>query len=114
MPLAQMRRLARLLPPLRYILHLDKVCVYAAALHQFGMRALLGYTSLIDDIYAVGIVDRAQAVGYDYRCAALQQSRECILHELFALGVECRRGLVEDQYRRGSSNIARAMLMRCR
>ena len=35
--------------------------------------ALLGNTSLVDDIYAVGVVYGAQAVRYHYRCATLQQ-----------------------------------------
>ena len=61
------------------------------------MRTLLGDASVVDDDDLVGVVHRGEPVGDDDRRAPLQQRVERILHQLFALGVECRGRLVEDQ-----------------
>ena len=79
------------------VLSLPGGVVQAFLCHQTLMRAALGDASVIDDDDLVGVVDRAQTVCDDYRSTALQQLVEGVLHEFFALGVECRGGLVEDQ-----------------
>ena len=47
--------------------------------------------------YLVGVLDGRQAVGDSHRCARLHEALQRVLHEAFALGVECRCSLVEDE-----------------
>ena len=61
------------------------------------MGALLGDASVVDDDDQVGVVDGRQAVCDDHRGTSFEQVVQSILHEFFALGVEGRGGLVEDQ-----------------
>lgn len=79
-------------------LQFDQFGIDAALCEQFGVGALLGHAAVVDDDDLVGVVDRRQAVGDNHRRAADEQLVEGILHEFFALRIECRGGLVEDQY----------------
>ena len=51
---------------LREGLHLNKMSINSTLVQKLLMSALLSNATLVDDIYAVGIVYGAEAVGYDY------------------------------------------------
>ena len=78
-------------------LELDHVVVMTARVHQLLVGADLGDGSAIKHEDAVGMANRAQAVGDDKRGAAVEQSGQALLDQPFALGVEVTGGLVEDE-----------------
>src|SRR5208283_2522729 len=76
-------------------LELDHVVVMAARGHQLLVGADLGDGSAIEHEDAVGMANRAQAVGDDKRGAAMEQSGQALLDQALALGIEITGGLVE-------------------
>ncbi len=64
------------------------------------MRPDVDHPAAVDHHDPVGLDHGAQPVGYHQRRAVLHQPGQRILHESLALGVQTRRGLVENQDRR--------------
>ena len=64
------------------------------------MRALLDQAASLQRQHAVGVFDGRQAVRDDQCRAPEHQPLQRVLHSAFALAVQCRRGLVQDQHRR--------------
>ena len=56
--------------------------------------------SLVEHAYLVGVLDCRQSVGYGNGGARAHESLKSVLNESFALGVECRCSLVENEYGR--------------
>jgi len=86
---------------------LDEAVVRPAARHQLVVTAFFDDPRVLDHDDPVGVAHGAQAMGDDDRRAALHQARERGLHGGFALGVEVRRRLVEDQHARVRDDRAR-------
>ena len=61
------------------------------------MGAALHYRPMVKHHYLVGSRHRGEAVSYDYGCATLKHLAKCGLQQVFALCVERRCGLVENQ-----------------
>ena len=74
-----------------------QLLVVAAERYKFFVRATLYDLALVHYAYLVGVLDGRQAVGDSHRCARLHKALQRVLHEAFALGVECRCSLVEDE-----------------
>ena len=53
--------------------------------------------SLVEHADFVSILDGAQSVGNSYRRTGLHQSLQCILYQPFALRIEGRGRLIQDQ-----------------
>ena len=68
--------------------------------HQLVVGSALNDASFVHDAYLRRVSDCRQAVGYDQSRAVLHEAVEGLLHELLALAVEGRGGLVEDEDRR--------------
>ena len=76
----------------RLLLHVVQFLVVSVGCQQRGMRAALHDVSLMDDTYLIRVLDGRQAVGDGNGCARLHEVVARVLHQSFALGVECRRG----------------------
>ena len=68
-------------------------------LHQGGMRALLHYFAIMHYTDLISSGYGAEAVGYDQGGTPFHQPLQRFLHGTFALGVESRCRLVQNQYR---------------
>jgi hypothetical protein len=73
--------------------------VQPAAREQLRMRAAFGDLALVEDHYAVRVLDGGEPVGDDQRRTALHQVLQSLLHQAFGSTVQSGGGFVEDQYR---------------
>ncbi|GJC95043.1 hypothetical protein ColKHC_03869 [Colletotrichum higginsianum] len=78
-------------------LQVDQLGVAAVHLHQLGVRALLDDASLVEDVDDVGLLNGAEAMGDGNGGAALGGLVEGGLDDVLRLGIEGRRGLVQQQ-----------------
>src|SRR5579864_7470636 len=62
------------------------------------MPSLLDELTMVHDEDDVGSKNGGKPVGNDQGGAALEQRPQCDLDQMFRLGIEIRRGLIEDQY----------------
>ena len=74
--------------------------ILAAALKQFGMRALLYNTARTHDKYAISILNRGQPVRYYYARTILHQPIQASLYQHLALVVKRAGSLIEYHDRR--------------
>src|SRR5690606_15196818 len=74
--------------------------IQAAARHQGVVGSFLDDAAAVDDIDAVGVLHRRQAVGDHQGGAAVHQPLQRRLHDGFALGVQRAGRLVQQQDRR--------------
>ena len=74
--------------------------VVAVGGHELVVSSLLHYLSFMEHIYFVGVLDGGEPVGNGHRGARFHESFQRVLHESFALRVECRSGFIENQYGR--------------
>ena len=63
------------------------------------MRAALYNLAFEHHAYLVGMANGAQAMGNGDGGARLHQALQGLLYQALALGVECRGGFVENEYR---------------
>ena len=82
-----------LLDPLQF----DHVAVETADGHQLGVAAGLDDRAVVEDKDAVGMANRAQAMGDHERRPAVQQLLEALLDQPLALAVQVAGGFVEDE-----------------
>ena len=80
------------------LLHVVKLPVIAVAFEQFVVRSAFHYPPFVQHVYLVGVLDGRQAMGYGYCGARFHETFEGFLHKALAFGVECRSGLVENEY----------------
>ena len=78
-------------------LHVVQAFIVSVLRQQLFVRASFNDASFVHHTNLVGIFDGAQAVCYGHGGARFHESFEGILHQTFALGVEGRCGLVEDE-----------------
>src|SRR5262252_6566723 len=58
----------------------------------------------LDDENLIGAADGREAMGDDKSCAAAHEVGQALLDERFGLGIEARRGFVQDQDARLGKN----------
>lgn len=78
-------------------LQVHQLGVPAVLAHQLRVRALLDDPALVEDVDDVGALDGAEAVGDGNGGAALGRLVQGGLDDVLGLGVEGRRGLVQEQ-----------------
>lgn len=78
-------------------LQVHQLGVPAVLAHQLRVRALLDDAALVEDVDDVGALDSAEAVGDGNGGAALGRLVQGGLDDVLGLGVEGRRGLVQEQ-----------------
>src|SRR5205085_3277770 len=81
-------------------LNLVEARVESAAREQLVVRAALDYRAVLDGVDAPRAHDGGEAVGDDDRGLALHQTAQGFEDQLLRFGVEARRRLVEEEYRR--------------
>src|SRR6185295_5822706 len=79
------------------VLFVVELFVAAGGGEELGVGAALDDLSSFEDEDLVGAADGREAVGDDERSAAAAEGAEAVLDLGFALAVEARRRLVEDQ-----------------
>lgn len=77
-----------------------EVVVLATQRQQLVVCAALDDTPLLEHDDAVGVAHGAQAVGDDKGGAPAHERVHASLHQPLGVGVDARRGLVEDEHRR--------------
>ena len=82
---------------LRHLLHLVQLRVDSALRHQLVVRASLNHHTVLDDADQVRVLDRRQSVGDDDARSSRPRMIQRILHDLFALIVQCRGRFVQQQ-----------------
>ena len=78
-------------------LHIVQLLVVAVLLQQCIVGAALNDATLVQHADLVGIANGGEAMGHSHRCACLHQTLQGILHQAFALSIEGRCGLIEDE-----------------
>ena len=79
------------------LLHVVETFVVAAEGEELLVGSALHDAAFVEHAYFVGVFDGREAVGNGYGGARLHEAFEGFLHETFALRVERRGGLVEDE-----------------
>src|SRR5207245_4382434 len=89
------------------VLFVVERAVAAAECDELGVRAALDDLSLLEHENLIGAANGRQPVRDDERRPALPQRSQSVLDERYALAVETRGGLVEDEDARVRQNRAR-------
>src|SRR3569623_504958 len=82
--------------PEQYLCVVIQLVIQPAAADQFVMAALLHHAAVLEHQNAVGQFHGRQLMGDDQRRAPGQEPAERLVQPPFRVGVERRRGLVED------------------
>src|SRR5919201_240320 len=81
--------------------------VITATCKQVAVAALLEDASILEDDDAIGVDDRGKPMRYCKHRAPLRQTRERLLYERLALGIERGSGLIENEDGRVHEDAAR-------